>query len=143
MPIGKFQSDVLRVLASQRSPDSYIAGGVAINREGPRYSDDIDIFHDTEARLESAALSDAAALATAGYDVAWGRVREGKREAMVSRGGESIPLEFGVWSLEFGVGFDAFPPITDCRPPFTVSLPHAQNPSLRLRWPAAPAKSSA
>jgi hypothetical protein len=29
VPIGKFQSDVLRALAAQRSPDSYIAGGVA------------------------------------------------------------------------------------------------------------------
>ena len=41
VPLGKFQSDVLRVLAAQRSPDSYIAGGVVINREGPRFSGDI------------------------------------------------------------------------------------------------------
>lgn len=33
VPITKFQSDVLRSLAAHRSPDSYIAGGVAINRE--------------------------------------------------------------------------------------------------------------
>lgn len=46
MPITKFQSDVLRLLAAQRSPDSYIAGGVAINREGPRISADIAIFPD-------------------------------------------------------------------------------------------------
>jgi hypothetical protein len=32
VPITKFQSDVLRSLAAHRSPDSYIAGGVAINR---------------------------------------------------------------------------------------------------------------
>jgi hypothetical protein len=32
VPISKFQSDVLRLLAAQRSPDSYIAGGIAINR---------------------------------------------------------------------------------------------------------------
>jgi DNA invertase Pin-like site-specific DNA recombinase len=30
VPLGKFQSEVLRTLAPQRSPDSYIAGGVAI-----------------------------------------------------------------------------------------------------------------
>ncbi len=41
VPISKFQSDVLRSLAAQRSPDSYIAGGVAINRDGPRFSGDI------------------------------------------------------------------------------------------------------
>jgi hypothetical protein len=31
VPISKFQSDVLRQLAAQRSSDSYIAGGIAIN----------------------------------------------------------------------------------------------------------------
>jgi nucleotidyltransferase AbiEii toxin of type IV toxin-antitoxin system len=94
VPIGKFQSDVLRALAAQRSPDSYIAGGVAINREGPRFSADIDIFHDSEARLESAAKDDTAALTAAGYSVTWERVREGKRDATVARGGEAMPLEW-------------------------------------------------
>jgi hypothetical protein len=93
VPIGKFQSDVLRALTAQRSPDSDIAGGVAINREGPRFSADIDIFHDSEARLESAAKDDTAALTAAGYSVAWERVREGKRDATVARGGDAMPLE--------------------------------------------------
>jgi hypothetical protein len=94
VPISRFQSDVLRSLAAQRSPDSYIAGGVAINREGPRFSGDIDIFHDSEARLESAAKADTAALTAAGYSVTWERVREGKREATVARRGEEMPLEW-------------------------------------------------
>jgi len=34
LPITKLRSDVLRVLAMHRSPDSDIAGGIAINREG-------------------------------------------------------------------------------------------------------------
>ncbi len=76
VPISKFQSDVLRLLAAQRSPDSYIAGGVAINRDGPRFSSDIDIFRDSETRLESAAKGDTAALTAAGYSVTWGRVGE-------------------------------------------------------------------
>jgi hypothetical protein len=94
VPISKFQSEVLRSLATQRSPDSYIAGDVAINREGPRFSGDIDIFHDSEARLESAVKADAAALTAAGYSVTWERVREGKREATVARRGEAMPLEW-------------------------------------------------
>jgi hypothetical protein len=84
VPITKFQSEVLRSLAAQHSPDSYIAGGVAINRNGPRISRDIDIFHDSEE----------AALAEAGYSVSWGRVREGKREASVARRGEAMSLEW-------------------------------------------------
>ena len=38
MPLTKFQSEVLLTLAAQRSPDSYIAGGVALNRDGPRFT---------------------------------------------------------------------------------------------------------
>jgi hypothetical protein len=94
VPITKFQSDVLRSLAAHRSPDSYIAGGVAINREGPRYSADIDIFHDSEARLESAARTDASVLTAEGYIVVPGRTREGKREATVSRRDETMQLEW-------------------------------------------------
>lgn len=94
MPLSKFQSEILQTLAAQRSPDSHIAGGVAINREGPRFSADVDIFHDSESRLESVAGADAAALQKAGYTVAFGRVREGKREAIVTREGERISLEW-------------------------------------------------
>jgi len=71
VPITKFQSDVLRLLAVQRSPDSYIAGGVAINREGARISADIDIFHDSDARLASAVKADEAALIGGGYQITW------------------------------------------------------------------------
>jgi hypothetical protein len=60
----------LRVLAAERSPDSYIAGGVALNREGPRFSGDIDIFQDTEERLEVAAEADAKAFTEAGLKLA-------------------------------------------------------------------------
>jgi hypothetical protein len=94
VPIGKFQSDVLRTLAAQRSPDSYIAGGVAINRDGPRFSGDIDIFNDSEGRLESAADADIVALIAAGYSVTRERERTGKRAATVARRGEAMPLEW-------------------------------------------------
>ncbi len=94
MPLSRFQSEVLRTLAAQRSPDSYIAGGVAINRAGPRFSGDIDIFHDSEVRLEAAAEADAAALTAAGYAVAWQRIRPGRREATIERQGEAMQLEW-------------------------------------------------
>jgi hypothetical protein len=84
----------LRTLAAQRSPDSCIAGGVAINRHGPRYSEYTDIFDDSEARLESAAEADIAALTAAGYHVTRRRERIGKREAVVARHGEAMPLEW-------------------------------------------------
>ena len=62
MPLTKLQSEALRAIAAGRTPDSYIAGGIALNREGPRFSSDIDIFQDSEQRLETAAQADAKAL---------------------------------------------------------------------------------
>jgi hypothetical protein len=63
VPLRRVQSEVSRRLAAQRSPDSHIAGGITINGQGPRFSHDIDIFHDSAARLERAVTADEAALA--------------------------------------------------------------------------------
>ena len=41
MPISKLQSDILRLIAAKRDPESFVAGGVPINRSGPRYSADL------------------------------------------------------------------------------------------------------
>jgi len=41
------QSDILRLLAKNRSDSSYLAGGLMLNKDWERRSDDIDIFHDT------------------------------------------------------------------------------------------------
>jgi hypothetical protein len=48
VPLSKTQADVLRLLASQRNPDSYVAGATPLNRDAPRYSADIDVFHGRE-----------------------------------------------------------------------------------------------
>ena len=94
MPLTKLQSEVLGVLAAQRSPDSYIAGGVALNREGPRLSRDIDIFQDSQQRLETAAEADAKALTEAGFQLSWKTIKTGKREAEVEWMGDRMPLEW-------------------------------------------------
>jgi hypothetical protein len=95
VPLSKFQSDVLRRLATQRSPDSYIAGGIAINRQGPRFSNDIDIFHDSAVRQESAVKADEAALVAAGYTIDRPFTqRSGRYEATIARDGEQMQLEW-------------------------------------------------
>jgi hypothetical protein len=100
MPISKFQSDVLRLLAAQRSPDSYIAGGIAINRQNPRFSDDIDIFHDSLVRQASAVQADEAVLAASGYTITWlQNQRTGKHEATIEKDSERMQLE---WVTFFG-----------------------------------------
>jgi hypothetical protein len=71
VPLSKIQTDILRLLAAHRDPDSYVAGASALNRDAPRYSGDIDVFHAREERAASAAASDAETLAAAGYGVRW------------------------------------------------------------------------
>ena len=94
VPLTKLQSHLLRVLAAGRSPDSYVAGGVAINREGPRFSGDIDIFQDSENRLVAAAEADAKALIEAGLALSWLKIQSGKRQAEVEGLGETMHLEW-------------------------------------------------
>jgi hypothetical protein len=74
VPISKLQSDILRLIAAKRDPESFVAGGVPINRSGPRYSSDLDIFHDREERVGEAALADAEILRDAGHAERYGRI---------------------------------------------------------------------
>jgi hypothetical protein len=94
MPLNRLQSHVLEVLAAGRSPESYIAGGVALNRQGPRFSDDIGIFQDSEQRLEAAALADEKALSDAGLKLTWKKIVGGKRDAEVEGLGDRMRLEW-------------------------------------------------
>jgi hypothetical protein len=80
--LTKLQSHVLRVLAA------------AINREGPPFSRDIDIFQDSENRLAAAAEADGRALTEAGLKLSWSKTQTGKRQAEVNGLGETMQLEW-------------------------------------------------
>jgi hypothetical protein len=71
VPLSKIQTEFLGLLASQRDPESYVAGATPLNVDRPRYSGDIDIFRDREERVAAAALSDRQVLEAAGYGVKW------------------------------------------------------------------------
>ena len=94
MPLSNIQSEILRLLAAHRNPESYVAGAVPLNRDGPRYSDDIDIFHDREESVAAAATADAASLEKAGFAVSWLRREPGIYGAAVEHHGESMKLEW-------------------------------------------------
>lgn len=71
MPLSNLQSAILRIIAKQRDPGSYVAGATPLNQETPRFSHDIDLFNDREERVAIAAETDASALVAAGYQVKW------------------------------------------------------------------------
>ena len=67
MALTQLQSDILRCLAKNRSETSYLAGGLMLNKNWQRRSDDIDIFHDTDEEVTESAEADIAILDAAGY----------------------------------------------------------------------------
>jgi hypothetical protein len=69
VPLFKLQTEILRLLAEHRSPESYVAGATALNQNGPRYSGDIGIFHDREEAVAQTAAADAALLNENGFTV--------------------------------------------------------------------------
>lgn len=126
MPLTKLQSHVLRLLAAERSPDSYIAGGVAINREGPRFSGDIDIFQDTEQRLEAAAKADAKTLTDAGLELSWKKIGTGKREAEFQGLGDRMRLEWHDSAFRFSRRNETSFSVMSCIPPTLPRTRHRQ-----------------
>lgn len=108
MPLSSIQSQILRLLASHRDPESYVAGSTPLNRSAPRYSGDIDIFHDREERIREAAELDSALLQEHGYALRWHRRDPMIYTAFVERAGETTKLE---WVADSDYRF--FPTIPD------------------------------
>ena len=108
MPLSKIQSEILGILAKHRNPESYVAGAAALNQHGPRYSGDIDIFHDREEGVALASSADSAWLMENGFVLQWLRREPGFHAAMAQRGGEVTKLE---WLRDSDYRF--FPTIPD------------------------------
>ena len=108
MPLFKIQSDILRLLASHRDPESYVAGSTPLNLNTPRFSGDIDIFHDREERVLQAAELDAAFLEEHGYTLQWLRRSPLIYAVLAARGGDTTKLE---WVADSDFRF--FPTIRD------------------------------
>lgn len=96
MPLTEFQRNVLRLLAANRTPESFVAGGTMINAnpDSPRYSDDVDIFHDAAESVALAADADARVLAGAAFSVTWLVSRPEFQRALISRDGQELRLEW-------------------------------------------------
>jgi hypothetical protein len=96
MPLTPFQREVARTLAKNRNPDSLVAGGAVINRgeAGLRFSDDIDIFHETAEAVALSAEADEKALRDSGYAVIWTARRDGLFRAEVSREAGRLRLDW-------------------------------------------------
>lgn len=96
MPLSKIQTDILRLIAAHRDPESYIAGSTPLNLNAPRYSGDIDVFHDREERVARAAQDDAALLEKNGYALEWIRREPTVYAVIATRDNATTKLEWVV-----------------------------------------------
>src|SRR5947209_7794432 len=102
MALTQLQSDILRHLAKNRSDTSYLAGGLMLNKNWQRRSDDIDIFHDTDEEVTGAAKADLATLDAAGYKTHTDVIVYGCVDATISDGkSETIIQWFAETKLRF------------------------------------------
>lgn len=117
MPLADFEKNILRLLASNRNPESYIAGATVFLRreDSHRQSHDVDVFHDTVQSLTQAAAKDAEVLQQNGYALVWNEEQEMFRRATVSKARLSTKIE---WAYDSAFRF--FPVLADAELGFTL-----------------------
>lgn len=97
MALTRFQRDVCRLLAAERrARESYVAGGVALSvaLDTLRLSRDLDLFHDTAEAVASSWEHDRQTLEESGCGVTALRERVGFVQATVSRGNDTLLVEW-------------------------------------------------
>ena len=96
MPLGPFEREVLRLIAVNRNPDSFVAGATVLHQSpaSPRSSQDVDIFHDSEEALAQSAEADTRVLRAAGYEVIEHKREATFRRALVQKGRDATKLEW-------------------------------------------------
>lgn len=117
MPLTELQEAVARLLAVHRSPDSYLAGGAALHIEpnSKRYSNDLDYFNDSEARVASAFESDQRLLLASGYELELLLRQPGFVRALIRRGRAATKVE---WAHDSAWRF--LPPVKSERAGFVL-----------------------
>jgi Nucleotidyl transferase AbiEii toxin, Type IV TA system len=98
MPLTPLQKQVVQLLASRRNPDSFVAGGAVINRDlsSPRFSADLDLFHDVAESVLVSAEADVAVLGAHGFEVRWLLRQPSLQRAEIQGGNESMRLDWCV-----------------------------------------------
>lgn len=96
MPLTAFQQAVLRTLATAPNDSRYLAGGAALHLtpNSLRYSEDLDFFHDSEARVASAFAADRDCLVRAGHVVDLELSQPGFIRATVHRGADATRVDW-------------------------------------------------
>ena len=129
MPLSTIQANVLRRIAANRSPDSYVAGATVLHRaeDTPRYSADLDLFHDLEDSVARSAEADAATLRAAGCELSWLLRTPTFHRAVVRVDGQALKIE---WAQDSAFRF--YPVQADEQLGYRL---HDADAAVNKRWP--------
>lgn len=110
MPLTSYQTELCKLLAVNRTEDSHLAGGAALHiaPNSIRYSNDLDLFHDSVERVATAFAADSALLKREGHAVQIEIQQEGYVRTIVKKGSESTKIE---WAFDAAWRF--MPAISD------------------------------
>lgn len=98
MPLEEFQKKIMELIAANRNPDSYVAGGLVLNAGdmAPRYSNDIDIFSDESKAVSGIALYDADVLRKNGMTVSMDILSDKFVRGVVAQGDNATRIDWGI-----------------------------------------------
>jgi hypothetical protein len=96
MPLTEIQANILRQIAQNRNPGSYLAGATVLHRHpsSPRTSQDLDLFHDLQECVAQCAEMDAATLRTCEYGFEWILRTPSFHRAIVTAHGQHVKIEW-------------------------------------------------
>jgi hypothetical protein len=96
MPLTGIQAQVLKAIAANRSPESYLARATVLHRDSdtPRFSQDLDLFHDLEESVALCAEADAATLLDANYEFRWLLRTPTFYRAILTAEGQQLKIEW-------------------------------------------------
>lgn len=96
MPLSNIQAAILQTIAKNRSLESYVAGASVIHAapRTPRFSHDVDIFHDDQNAVAKSAVADEQALRQAGFSVEWREQFPTFFRAVVRRDKEVVEIDW-------------------------------------------------
>ena len=94
MPLTTIQRLAIDILRPFRKEHDFVAGGAVLNRNWPRLSDDMDIFHDLRNRLPRSVEAELNALRQAGFSVELTTEDEWTVEAVLRWRGEETRVQW-------------------------------------------------
>ena len=96
MPLTRMHAELLARIAANRNPESYVARATVLHiaEDTPRFSDDLDLFHDLEDSVAQRAETDAATLRAAGYEFSWLLRTPSFHPALVTAAGRQLKIEW-------------------------------------------------